>query len=147
MINKTRGPWATSLNWETSSNQWIHLNEVMIIYIIKLTKVFRGRFFKFAYVFSQFRNYFPLEKGGALHLITLESPSPKDALCKVWFKLAWWFWRRWFFKFVNVFSLFRNYLPWKRIGPSFEQTWIPFTQGCLLPSFVEKWLSGAREDF
>ena len=36
----------------------------------------------------------PLEKGGALHLNKLESPSPKDALCQVWLKLAQWFWRR-----------------------------------------------------
>ena len=29
-----------------------------------------------------------------LHLNKLESPSPKDALCQVWLKLAQWFWRR-----------------------------------------------------
>ena len=40
----------------------------------------------------------------------IESPSPKDALCQDWLKLAQWLWRREFFKF-NVFSLFRNYLP------------------------------------
>ena len=34
-------------------------------------------------IFSQFRKYLPLEKGGALHLNKLESPSPKDALCQV----------------------------------------------------------------
>ena len=45
-------------------------------------------------VFSLFRNYLPLEKGWALHLNKLESPSPKDALCQVWLKLAQWFWRR-----------------------------------------------------
>ena len=63
--------------------------------------------------------------------------------------------------FVNVFSLLRNYywphgfreehfkilsmffcyfviiFPWKRGGPSFEQTWIPFTLGCFLPNLVE----------
>ena len=39
-------------------------------------------------------NYVPFEKGGALHLNKLESPSPKDALCQVWLKLAQWFWRR-----------------------------------------------------
>ena len=43
-----------------------------------------------------------------------------------------------FSNIVNVFSLFRNYFPfgigW---GPSFEQTWIPFTQGCYVPSLVE----------
>ena len=26
---------------------------------------------------------------------------------------------------------------WKRAGPSFEQTWIPFTQGYFVPSLVE----------
>ena len=46
-----------------------------------------------------------------LHLNTLESPSPKGALCQVWLKLAQWFLKRRFFKFVNVFSLFRNGLP------------------------------------
>ena len=34
-------------------------------------------------VFSQFRNYLPLEKGRALQLNKLESPSPKDALCSL----------------------------------------------------------------
>ena len=29
-----------------------------------------------------------------LHLNKLESPSPKNALCQVWLKLANWFWRR-----------------------------------------------------
>ena len=60
-------------------------------------------FFNFVNVFSIFRNYFPLEKGRALHLNKLESPSPKDALCQVWMKLAQWFSRRSFFNFVNVF--------------------------------------------
>ena len=39
-----------------------------------------------------------------------ESPLSKDELCQVLLKLAQWFWRR-FLKFVNVFWLFRNYLP------------------------------------
>ena len=52
-------------------------------------------FFNFVNVFSLFRNYLPLKKGGAHHLNKLESPSPKDALCHVWLKLAQWFWRRW----------------------------------------------------
>ena len=30
-----------------------------------------------------FRNYLPLEKGGALHLNKFDSPLPKDALCQV----------------------------------------------------------------
>ena len=70
----------------------------------------RRRFLNFVNVFSLFRNYLPLEKGRALHLIKLESPSSKDALCQVWLKLAQWFWRRGLLNFVNVFSVFRYYL-------------------------------------
>ena len=61
-------------------------------------------------VLSLFRNYLPLEKGGALHF-NFESPSPKDSLCQVWLKFAQWFLRRKFLTFVNEFLLFRNYLP------------------------------------
>ena len=45
-------------------------------------------------VFSLFCNFLPLEKGGALYLKKLESPSLKDVLCQVWLKLIQWFWRR-----------------------------------------------------
>ena len=51
----------------------------------------------------------PLGKGGVLHLNKLQSPSPKGALCQVWLKLFQWFFRRRFWNFVNVISLFRNY--------------------------------------
>ena len=79
---------------------------------LKLTQcLWRRRFLNVVNVFSLFRYYLPLEKSRALHLNKLESPSPKDALCKVWLKLAQWFWRRRFFNFFNVFSLFCNYLP------------------------------------
>ena len=44
--------------------------------------------------FLLFRYYLPLEMGWALHLNKHESPSPKDAPCQVWLKLAEWFWRR-----------------------------------------------------
>ena len=37
--------------------------------------------------------YLPLKKGWALYLNKLESPSPKDALCQFWLKLAKRFWR------------------------------------------------------
>ena len=43
--------------------------------------------------------------------------------------MADWFWKR-IFKFVNVFSLF----------PSFEQSWLPFSQGWFLLSLVEIYL-------
>ena len=51
----------------------------------------------FVNVVLLFCNYLPLEKGGALHLYKLESPSPKDALnCAklIRLKLAQWFWRK-----------------------------------------------------
>ena len=80
---------------------------------LKLAQWFWWReFFNFVNVFLLFCNYLPLEKGRALHLNKLESPSPKDALWQVWLKLTWWFWGRRFLNFVNVhvFSLFHNYL-------------------------------------
>ena len=54
-------------------------------------------------------------------------------------------WRRRFFKFRQyIFSLFRYYLPSVRgvvlhlnTSPSFDWRWIPFTQGCFVPSLVE----------
>ena len=78
--------------------------------------IWRRGFFNFVNVFSVFRNYLHLEKGGALYLNKVESPSPKDALCQVWLKLAQWFWRRRFLNLLNVFLLFRNYLPLKKGG-------------------------------
>ena len=52
--------------------------------------------------------------GMALHLFKFDSPSPKDPLCQVWLKSAEWFWRS--SNFVNVFSLFRKYLPLEKGG-------------------------------
>ena len=45
---------------------------------------------------------------------TLESSSPKDALCQVWLKMAKWSWRIRFLKVLNVFLLFPNYLPFEK---------------------------------
>ena len=42
----------------------------------------------FVDVLRLFQNYLLSEKGRALHLNKLDSPSPKDALCQVWLKLA-----------------------------------------------------------
>ena len=95
-------------------------------------------FLNFLNAFSLFLNYLPLEKIGALHLNKIESPLPKDALCQVWLKLANWFWKRRFFKFPQcIFTISQLSPLWKWWVPSFEQTWIPFTQGCFVPSLVE----------
>ena len=78
-------------------------------------------------------NYLLYENLMVLHLNKLESPLPKDALFQ--FGLNW---PSGSGEFVNVFSLFRNYLPLKRMwGPSFEQTWVLITQGYIVPSVVE----------
>ena len=119
-------------------------------YWLKLAQWFlRRRFLNFVNVFSLFRNYLPLEKGGAFHLNKLESSSPKDALCQVQLKLARWFLRRRFLNFVNVFLLFRNYLPLEKgrdlhlnklRSPSHKdvlcQVWLKLTQWFLRRSFL-----------
>ena len=83
---------------------------------LKLAQWFWRKFITFINVFSLFRNYLGLEKSVALYLNKLESPLPKDALCQVWMKLVQLFWRGRFFNFVNIFSLFRNYLPLEKGG-------------------------------
>ena len=77
MLNKTRGPLATSLTWKTSSNQLLTYD-----YIISLIR--RG---KYPFLCE---NWMVI----VLHLTKLKSPSPKDASCQVWLKSAQWFWRR-----------------------------------------------------
>mgnify|MGYP003690728853 CR=1 FL=1 len=56
--------------------------------------------------FLRVRKYVSMEKGGTLHMIKLESPSPKDALCQVWLKLVQLFWREGFFKFRQCACIF-----------------------------------------
>ena len=67
----------------------------------------------------------------------LESPSPQNVMRQIWLELTQRFWRR-FLNFVNVFSLFRNYLPLEKgWALQFEQTWILMTQKGIVPSLVE----------
>ena len=44
--------------------------------------------FKYVKAFLLFRNCLPMEKGWALHLNKLESPSLKASLCQVWLKIG-----------------------------------------------------------
>ena len=90
--------------------------------LLKLVQWFwRRSFLKFMTEFSLFHNYLPLEKVLACHLNKLEPPSPKNALCHVWSKLAQWFWR---IRFLNL-SMYSRYFviisPLKRTGPSFTK--------------------------
>ena len=116
---------------------------------LKLAQWFwRRRFFNFVNVFSLFRNYLPLEMGGALHLNKLESPSLKEALCQILLKLAQWFWRRRFLICQYILSISQLSPLGKGRGPSFEQTWILFTPGCLCAKFGWNWPRGSGgEDF
>ena len=108
------------------SQGWIESSLVEIGSVVLEMKIFKFR-----------QCYLPLVKSMVIHLKKLESPSPKDAFCQVWLKLAQWFWRM-FLNFINVFfSILWLSLLWKMWGPSFEQYWILFTQGCIVPSLVK----------
>ena len=93
----------------------------------------RRRFLNFINIFLLFHHYLPLVKCVALHWYKLNPLHPR--------KFGWnWppgFAKEIFFNFINVFSYFVIISPWKRGGVSFEQTWIPFTQGCFLSILVE----------
>ena len=88
----------------------------------------RRRFLNFLNVFSLFcyymYMYLPLVKD-----VALQSPLSMDTFCKVWLKLAQWFWRRRFFKLPRcIFTILLLSPLGKWCCPSFEETWIPFTQ-------------------
>ena len=109
MISETIGPWATYLTWgNKSTNPYDY-----IITLIRRRKKLSS-FWKWM----------------VPYLNELVSTSSKGALCQVWLKLDPWFWRGRFLNIINVFSLFRNYLPWKWV-------WNFFTQDCLLASVVQ----------
>ena len=102
----------------------------------------------FVNVFSLFLNYLPLEKGMVLHLDKLEFPSPKDDLCRDWLKLTQWFWRKWFLNFVNVFSLFVIFSPWKRAWPFIWTNLNSLHLRILCALFGWNWHCGSgKEDF
>ena len=103
---------------------------------MKLALWFWRRLFNFVNVFSLFRNYHPLEKGGALQLNKLESPLPKNALCQVWLKLALWFWRRgFFFKFrYCIFSISLLY----PLGKPLNKLEFPYYKNSLCHVALEK---------
>ena len=102
---------------------------------------------EFFLISSMYFHYFviisPWKRAGPFNLNKLESPSPKDALCQVWLKLAQWSWRRRFFNFVNVFSLFRNYLPLVKGGPFIWTNLNPLHPRMLCAKFGWNWPSGS----
>ena len=79
-----------------------------------------------------------LETGVVLYLNKHDFPSPKDALSQVSLKLVLWFWKRRFFKFVNVFSLFRYFLPLEKgVVLHLNKLEFPSPKDVFVPSLVE----------
>ena len=94
--NVTRGPWATSLTWEMTSNQ-----KTQMI----MSQHWLG---------EETIQLYPFWELNEPYLWTLETPSHKDALCQVWLNFTQCFWRRRFLKFAIVFVVFRYYLSLKK---------------------------------
>ena len=90
----------------------VEIGPVVLKYIDKIGPVvLKKKTFKVGQCIFSFSLLSFLGKGWGPSLNKLKSPSPKDALCQVWLKLAQWFLRRRFLNFVNVFLLFPYYLP------------------------------------
>ena len=101
----------------------------------------RRRFFKFFNVFLLFHNYLPFEKGVALHLTKLKAPSPKDALCQIWLKLAQWFW-----KLSIHFYYFLIICPFRRVGLFIWTNFNPLHHGIRCVKFDWNWSSDSGEE-
>ena len=79
----------------------------------------------------------PLKRVGPFIWTNLNSLHPRMLCAK--------FGRNWLSGSVDedflISSMYFHYFViislWKRAGPPFEQTWIPFIQGCFVPSLVE----------
>ena len=76
----TRGPWATSLTWETGETVST-INTFAKSYDYTITLINRKKSFSP----GVFKNWI------VLYLLKLKSPSTKDALCQVWLKVDKWY--------------------------------------------------------
>ena len=97
--------------------------------------------------FHFFVTYLSLEKDGAFYLNKLESHLSNWRLLCTRFGWSWptdsgadLRFRAYCVFLCLSFRCFVMILLRKGRGPSFEQTWIYFTQGCFVPSFVENGL-------
>ena len=106
------------------SQEWVHRwgdwNKYIHVWIKLVQWFYRRRFLDFIDVFWLFHYTcnIPLEKWASSFEHDLILSLLKNALCQVRLKLAQWFWTRrlLFVNFVNVFSLFRYYLPLEKVG-------------------------------
>ena len=114
--NETRGQWATSLTWENSSNDYIitlikRRSKTLYIILMRI------------YWFFIWTNLYPLHQGMLCAKIGcnwLSGSGEEDFLISSMY-----------FRYFVIIS------PWKGWGPSFEQTYIPFTKGSFVSSLVE----------
>ena len=107
--------------------------------------VLEERFFKFRE--CTFANVSQCKKMWPFHLNKLKYSLPRNAFCQVWIKQAQWFWRRRFLKFMNVCSLFHNYLPFKNGEALRLKKMNPLHPRMHCAKFAWNWLSGFVEDF
>ena len=127
---------------------WIFITQRGIVPRLKLAQWFWRRFLNFFNVFSLVRNYLHLEKGGTLHLNKFEFPSPENAMCQVWLKLAQWILKR-FFKISSTYvRYFEIISPLERVGSFIWITLNPLYPRMLCTEFGWNWprVSG-KEDF
>ena len=68
------------------------------------------------------------------------------AFCQVWLKLTQWFWRRRFFKIINVFLLFRNHHPLEKGEPFIWTNLNPLHPKMLCAKFGWNWSSCSEEE-
>lgn len=114
VTNLPRGPWATSLTWKTLPSK----------------KKLEQSYYTSRLVKSHYN--LPLKRSLAFHFNKIESPLLKDALSQVWFKLAWWIWKR----FLNVLKYFAIISPEKKSK----------LESPLCAKFLLNWSSGSREE-
>ena len=113
---------------------------------MKLAQWFwRRKFFKFVNVFSQFRKYLPLEKGGALHFNKLESLTPKELCAKFGWNWPSGSGEKDFLILSMYFLRFLKYLPMEKGGPFIWTNLNPLHPMMLCAKFGWNWPSGSGQ--
>ena len=88
-----------------------------------------------------------LDKGRSPIFDKLDFPSTKDVSCRIRLKLAQLFLRKTFLNFINVFLLFRNYLPLEKDGTlHFGANLDSLHHRMLCAKFGWNWPSGPGEE-
>ena len=103
-------------------------------------------FLNFINVFSQFRNYLPLEKGRALKLRNLNPLHPRMFCAKFGWNWSSGSGEEDFYIFVNIFYYFIFICPWKRAGPFIWTNLNPLYPRMPCAKFSWNWLSGSGEE-